>query len=80
METGTPHKTAAGETVTNLSAVTVIIPALNEEASLPLVLGDLLNVGEVIVVDNASSDSTAKVAAEQGVRVHHEPLRGYCAA
>ena len=35
----------------NLSHVTVIIPALNEESSLPLVLRDLPVVGEVIVDD-----------------------------
>ena len=63
-----------------LSAVTVIIPALNEEASLPLVLGDLPAVGQVIVVDNGSTDATAEVAAKQGATVVHESARGYGAA
>ena len=58
----------------------VVIPALNEEASLPLVLSDLPQVGQVIVVDNGSSDATAKIAAECGATVISEPNRGYGAA
>jgi glycosyltransferase involved in cell wall biosynthesis len=63
-----------------LSAVTVIIPALNEERSLPLVLRDLPGVGEVIVVDNGSSDATSAVATSFGATVLREPQRGYGAA
>lgn len=61
-------------------AVTVIIPALNEEQSLPLVLADLPAVGQTIVVDNGSSDATAEVAARGGATVVSEPQRGYGAA
>jgi glycosyltransferase involved in cell wall biosynthesis len=64
----------------DLSRVSVIIPALNEEASLPLVLGDLPAVGEVIVVDNGSTDRTAQIALAQGASVLHEPQRGYGSA
>ena len=64
----------------DLSGVTVIIPALNEEASLPLVLRDLPPVGRVIVVDNGSTDATARVAAEHGALVVVEEQRGYGAA
>ena len=63
-----------------LDAVTVIIPALNEEQALPLVLADLPPVGQVIVVDNGSSDATAEVAARVGATVVSEPQRGYGAA
>jgi glycosyltransferase involved in cell wall biosynthesis len=35
---------------------------------------------EVIVVDNASTDDTAEVAARMGARVLHEPTPGVCAA
>jgi glycosyltransferase involved in cell wall biosynthesis len=63
-----------------LSGVTVIIPALNEEASLPLVLGALPPVGRVIVVDNGSTDQTAAVATRSGALVVAEPQRGYGAA
>lgn len=64
----------------DLSSVFVIIPALNEEASLPLVLADLPEVGRVIVVDNGSTDATAAVAKEGGAEVVAEPDRGYGAA
>jgi glycosyltransferase involved in cell wall biosynthesis len=64
----------------NLADVTVIIPALNEEASLPRVLADLPAVGRAIVVDNGSTDGTARLAAEAGALVVREPQRGYGAA
>ena len=57
--------------------VAVVIPALNEERSLPLVLADLPRMGEVIVVDNGSTDQTASLASEAGARVISESQRGY---
>lgn len=62
------------------SRVAVVIPALNEERSLPLVLADLPPVGWVFVVDNGSTDRTAAVAAESGAQVIPEPRRGYGSA
>ena len=63
------------------------MPALDEEASLPLVLGDLLAVpldgdtlGPVVVVDNGSRDRTPQLAREAGARVVREPRRGYGSA
>ena len=58
----------------------VVIPALNEEASLPLVLNDLPSVGRVIVVDNGSTDQTASLARDLGATVVDESQRGYGAA
>lgn len=61
-----------------LTTVDVIIPALNEEASLPLVLADLPpSVRQVVVVDNGSTDGTAAVARASGATVVAEPRRGY---
>ena len=62
--------------------ITVLIPALDEEAALPLVLGDLAGVhpGRVVVVDNGSRDRTAQVAAAGGALVVSEPRRGYGSA
>ncbi len=60
----------------------MIIPALNEEASLPRVLGDIPGdlVEEVVVVDNGSSDRTAEVAKACGATVLIESRRGYGSA
>jgi glycosyltransferase involved in cell wall biosynthesis len=62
--------------------VDVVIPALNEEASLPLVLADLPRppVRRVVVADNGSVDGTARVAREGGAVVVPAPRRGYGSA
>jgi glycosyltransferase involved in cell wall biosynthesis len=70
--------------------LSVVIPAYNEEAYLPTYLPTVLAaVGywqersrdrcEVIVVDNASTDRTAVVAAELGAHVVFEPVRNIAA-
>ena len=63
-------------------SVALIIPALNEEESLPQVLWQVPpgTVDEIIVVDNGSTDQTASVARRSGARVVSEPQRGYGAA
>ena len=60
--------------------VSVIIPALNEEEP----IGDVVRAalatgipGEVIVVDNGSTDRTAERARQAGAAVAAEPQRGY---
>jgi glycosyltransferase involved in cell wall biosynthesis len=63
-----------------LSVVTVVIPALNEERSIPLVLRDLPPVGRVIVVDNGSRDRTAEVAMAAGAQCVRESRQGYGSA
>jgi glycosyltransferase involved in cell wall biosynthesis len=61
--------------------VDVVIPALNEEASLPLVLADLpKTVRRVVVADNGSLDGTARVAREGGAEVVAAARRGYGSA
>lgn len=66
--------------------LTVVIPAHNEAAYLPRYLPTALaslerwqeasgEQGEVIVVDNASTDATADTAASFGIRVISEPVR-----
>ena len=68
-----------------LRNVSVVIPCLNEMEAISAVIRDVLaeQVGEVIVVDNGSTDQTATMAAAAGARVVTEPRRGYgraCAA
>ena len=59
--------------------IAVIIPALDEERSLPKVLADVPRslVSEVLVVDNGSRDRTAEVAKAAGATVLSEPRAGY---
>jgi glycosyltransferase involved in cell wall biosynthesis len=65
--------------------LSVVIPAYNEAGYLAAALASLQQQDytggyEVIVVDNASTDDTAEVAARMGARVLHEPTPGVCAA
>ncbi len=76
------------------SSVDVLIPALNEERALPPVLDALrrltaeplaprvapVRLRRVVVVDNGSTDGTARVAAEEGAELVREPRRGYGSA
>ena len=64
-------------------AISFVVPAYNEEALLPACLAairaEIARAGcdaEVLVVNNASTDRTAEVAAAAGVLVVHEPLKG----
>src|SRR5579883_2442362 len=60
-------------------SIALIIPALNEAASLRLLLPELVPFGltHIIVVDNRSTDETARVARDLGAYVVSEPSRGY---
>jgi 4,4'-diaponeurosporenoate glycosyltransferase len=53
--------------------LSIIIPARNEQANLPKLLRSLaaqsVQAGEIIVVDDASTDGTADVARQHGARV-----------
>lgn len=61
--------------------IAVIIPALDEEASLGSVLSDIPAwVDETIVIDNGSRDATAEVARKGGARVLACRRRGYGSA
>ncbi|MFL6064235.1 MAG: glycosyltransferase family 2 protein [Friedmanniella sp.] len=65
--------------------LSVVVPAYNEADYLPATLASLFQQDyaggyEVIVVDNASTDDTAGVAARLGARVLQETTPGVCAA
>jgi glycosyltransferase involved in cell wall biosynthesis len=56
----------------------VIIPALDEESSIARVVADIPSLAtEVVVVDNGSTDETARAAAGAGATVLRQPQRGY---
>lgn len=66
--------------------LSVLVPAYNEEEYLPACLQALQRQTypagsyEIIVIDNASTDATARVARRFGARVIHEPARGIARA
>ena len=67
--------------------VSVVIPCLNEEEAVGKVVDQALagfdesgRTGEVIVVDNGSTDGSAAIAAAHGAVVVSEPRRGYGSA
>lgn len=68
--------------------VSIVIPAYNEESGISSVIGELHRVLgdypaqiEIIVVDDGSTDATARAAALAGARVmRHRSNRGYGAA
>jgi glycosyltransferase involved in cell wall biosynthesis len=63
--------------------VDIVIPARDEEHSLPLVLAAVPRMGagwqlrRIVVVDNGSRDATASIALATGADVVSEPLAGY---
>jgi glycosyltransferase involved in cell wall biosynthesis len=58
--------------------ISVVIPCFNEEHGLKYVLEQMPDfVDEVVVVDNNSTDGTARIAVEGGARVIFEPRKGY---
>ncbi len=71
-----------GDASTNTPKVAVVIPVLNEEDAIGLVLDEIPVdwVRHVIVVDNGSTDGTVQRAHDHGACVVSEPRRGYGAA
>jgi glycosyltransferase involved in cell wall biosynthesis len=65
-----------------LSEVSVVIPTMNEEASIGRVIDEVRQalrnrLLEILVVDTDSRDRTREIAASKGARVIAEPRRGY---
>ncbi len=62
--------------------ISVIIPVFNEQDAIEKVIGDIPShlPTEIIVVDNGSTDQTAKLAAAMGARIVRENRRGYGSA
>lgn len=80
-----PHEPA--EAASGQPEVTVLIPCLDEESAIALVVEQAVEglvaagvTGEVIVVDNGSLDRSPELARAAGATVLHEPRRGYGSA
>ncbi|MBW6478331.1 MAG: glycosyltransferase family 2 protein [Bacteroidales bacterium] len=63
-------------------SVGIIIPAFNEENAIAEVLREIPSgyAGEIVVVDNNSTDNTGEKARQSGVTVLREVQKGYGAA
>lgn len=79
--------TRTGTDDSEVVKVSVVIPCLNEAASIERCVQNALAsfeaqdwVGEVIVADNGSEDGSAELATAAGALVVHEPRRGYGSA
>ncbi len=61
------------------SSISVIIPALNEEETIAALVSEMppALLRECLVVDNGSTDQTARQASAAGALVISEPRRGY---
>jgi glycosyltransferase involved in cell wall biosynthesis len=64
--------------------LSIVIPCLNEEKTLPIVISKSLDSfrrlninGEVVIADNGSTDNSIKIAEENEARVVHCPKKGY---
>ena len=62
------------------AVVDVVLPCLDEAAALPWVLARIPPGWRAIVVDNGSTDGSARIAADLGAYVVAEPVRGFGAA
>ena len=67
-----------------MATVSVVLPCLNEEAALASVIDRIREVfakygikGEIIVVDNGSTDGSSGIALEKNVILVREPKKGY---
>ena len=70
-----------------MKEITVVLPCLNEEQSIGICIDKIQKVysdmkidGEIIVVDNGSTDKSVQIAASKKVRVLYEPAKGYGSA
>jgi glycosyltransferase involved in cell wall biosynthesis len=80
---------AASRSLSAEPTLSILVPAYNEEATIAIVLRQLLeiqaHVTQIIVVDDGSTDRTAEIVAQiarrdERVELHRQPNRGKTAA
>lgn len=64
--------------------LTILMPCLNEEENIAYAIRSAMKFlnenkihGEILIADNQSSDSSVKIAQQEGARVISEPIPGY---
>jgi len=84
MDGATLAAAQAAAATTSDPYVSIVMPCLNEEQTVAVCVRKAISWleraglhGEVIVVDNGSSDRSVELATEAGARVVHERRRGY---
>src|SRR5437588_5158247 len=80
----TRAQTTASPVEQTMLDVSVVIPCLDEAETIAVCVRKAQQAmdrdglaGEVIVVDNGSSDGSPEIAAAEGAKVIHERRRGY---
>jgi len=84
LKLSTPSDEAVAGSVGTDFEVSVVMPCLNEAETVGICVEkaiaalDVNNIrGEVVVVDNGSTDGSPAIASAAGARVVHQPLAGY---
>jgi glycosyltransferase involved in cell wall biosynthesis len=57
--------------------LSIVLITLNEAANLPRTLASVRGMGEIVVVDSGSTDTTVEIARSFGARVVVEPWKGF---
>jgi glycosyltransferase involved in cell wall biosynthesis len=87
VSTSLSHETARSPSPVTTRSITILIPCLNEAETIfecvrqaRRALDEAMLDGEVVVVDNGSTDGSRELASSAGARVVDAPERGYGSA
>lgn len=82
--TPAPSSRETNESAVHVPAVSVVLPCLNEEEALAVCIEKIRTAfatnkidGEIVLSDNGSTDRSVEIAESMGVKVVHQPARGY---
>lgn len=69
-------------TAVNKQDITIVLPTLNEEKAIGIVIDELRHEGytNILVVDGYSKDATVKIAGEKGVKIVYQHGKGKAGA